>query len=225
MVLTPVGSVRVSMSALLRIREGDRYVLFHTPYTPGSYGPPGGVFKFHASAEAVLDRFSFREQRRDSPAGITRRDLRGFLPARSLAPFLRWFNGGSDRESAAECLRRELTEELAEVGHPDLGAEVGTMAFRPVRTVVERPERVPGRDYRQLRLFEVYEPTPTDEAAMRLCLRLLELARAEDERHVILASSQDIIDGRYRELFVGPQSALLFGTRRYRQDIPPMQHT
>ncbi|MCA2227376.1 SMODS-associated NUDIX domain-containing protein [Nonomuraea aurantiaca] len=221
-VLMPVGTVRVSLSTLLRIKEGDRYVLFHTPYTPGSYGPPGGVVKFHHSAQQHLDRFSFREELRAAHAGVMQRDLRGFVPARRLASFLRWFHSGSGRESATECLRRELREELSEIGYPDLRAEVESLAFRFVRRVAEPPRKVPGRDYRQVRLFEVYDLETGDEAASRLSSRLLDSGRDANDQRVILASSQDIVGGRYGELFIGPQSAFLFGTRRYRQDIPPV---
>ncbi|MFC4586280.1 SMODS-associated NUDIX domain-containing protein [Sphaerisporangium corydalis] len=221
-ILVPIGTVRVSLSALLRIKEGDQYVLLHTPYTPGSYGPPGGVFKFHHLAQEDLDRFSFREERRASHAGVMQHDLRGFMPARRLAPFLRWFHGGSNRESAMECLRRELREELAEVGHPEVATGVETMAFRFVRRLLEPPRSVPGTDYRQVRIFEVYDLEAADESALRLRSRLLELARTPSDQQVILAAGQDIIGGRYGELFIGPQSAFLFGTRRYRQDIPPL---
>jgi hypothetical protein len=221
-VLMPVGTIRVSLSTLLRIKEGDQYVLFHTPYTPGSYGPPGGVFKFHPAAQQYLDRFFFREELRTAQAVVMHRDLRGFVPARRLAPFLRWFHSGSDRESATECLRRELREELSEIGHPELTAEVESIAFRFVRRIVEPPRNVPGRDYRQVRLFEVYSLETTDEAASRLRSRLLDLARDSGDRRVILASGQDVVSGRCGELFIGPQSVFLFGTRRYRQDIPPV---
>ncbi|MEV1242741.1 hypothetical protein ACIBO2_23795 [Nonomuraea sp. NPDC050022] len=221
-ILMPLGTIRVSLSVLLRIKVGDQYVLFHTPYTPGSYGPPGGVFKFHHSAQHVLDRFSFREELRVAHAGVMQRDLRGFVPARRLAPFLRWFHQGSGRESATECLRRELREELSEIGHPELAAEVESMGFQFVRRVAEPPRNVPGRDYRQVRLFEVYDLELVDEAASRLRRRLLDHAQDPDDQQVILVSGQDIVNGRYGTLFIGPQSAFLFGTRRYRQDVPPI---
>jgi len=219
--LRPAAKVRVSMSALLRIGKDDRYVLFHTPYTPGSYGPPGGVFKFHPEATSTLDRLSFREDRRTASLGQTSCDLRGFLPARSLAAFLRWFGKAVDRESATECLRRELAEELEEVGHTELVNGAGVLTFKPMRRVVERPRKVPGKDYLQLRVFEIHETVVSDENSVRTVGRIYDLAADPQQTSVILASSQDIIEGRHDEYLIGPQSAFLFGGQRYRQDLPP----
>ncbi|MEU4510462.1 hypothetical protein AB0G05_13255 [Nonomuraea wenchangensis] len=219
--LRPWATVRVSMSALLRIGRDDRYVLFHTPYTPGSYGPPGGVFKFRPEATTALDRLSFRADRRAAQRDMMSSDLRGFLPASALAPFLRWFDRGADRESVVECLRRELAEELKEVGHAELAPGVADLTFKPVRRVVEPPRKVPGKDFRQLRVFEVQEAVLADETAWRTLRRIIELAEDPNEQQVIMVSAQEIIEGRHGDSLIGPQSAFLFGTRRYRQDLPP----
>jgi ADP-ribose pyrophosphatase YjhB (NUDIX family) len=123
--------VRVSMASLLRIQDDDRYILVHSPYRPDSYGPPGGVIKYHPAARPALDRLRFREELRVDQR--MRSDLRGFLPGRALPGFVRWFDRQEDRESALECVRRELAEELAEIDHPELAVGIDRLHFTHVR--------------------------------------------------------------------------------------------
>lgn len=214
--------VRVSLAALLRVQDDDSYVLFHTPYTPGSFGPPGGVFKYDSNGQPVLDRLDFREQRPTGRASVMRADLRGFIPAKSAPAFMKWFRTGAGRESSRECLLRELTEELREIGHPELIALTANLTFSHVRTVIEPPRRVPARDYRQLRYFEVWDLVVSDTSSLRLRNELLRLARNRKESYVALVSGQDIVNGRRGDALVGPQSAFLIGRRRIRPDLPPL---
>ncbi|MEO3812655.1 hypothetical protein ABGB17_26945 [Sphaerisporangium sp. B11E5] len=221
-VLNP-RTVRVSFSALLRIRDDDGYVLFHIRNRPGSYGPPGGVYKYFPPAARLLDGLGFRQERFTSEAERARADLRGFLPGRSVRPFLTWFAGGAYREDATECLRRELEEELEEVGLPALAAEVPGLAFAHHRTLVEGPYNVPGRPYRQLRRFDVYDLVTTDGAAAWLWQRLIEAGAAPSTREVVRATEQEILHGRCGAALIAPHSAYLVGALRKRQsDLPPM---
>ncbi len=120
--------LRVSFSALLRIRDEDRMVLFQTPARPDTFGPPGGVFKYFDPATPALGRLNFRVEQRATAEDTTRSDLRGFLPYSSMKGFQRWFATGAYREDATECLRRELLEELAEVGFPGLAEDARGLA-------------------------------------------------------------------------------------------------
>jgi hypothetical protein len=215
------GTIRVSMAALLRVKDDDRYVLFHSSYRPGSYGPPGGVFKALPSAKRFLDRIGFREHRSRSRARAMHADLRGFVRASEVATFLRWFAKNLDRESGPDCLRRELVEELNEGGHGTLAPLVAGATFTHVRTVLERPTRVPGETYRQVRRFEIYDLALADVRSQRLRAVLLALAADSSAPGIISATSGDIIDGRRGRNLLAPQSAFLFGWRRYRQDLPP----
>jgi hypothetical protein len=214
---------RVSVSSLLRIRDDDCYVLFHTPYTPGSYGPPGGVCKYHSTAEPALEKIGFRTQRVARQGDPMRSDLRGFVSPRNLPAFARWLRKGIDRESGYECLRRELTEELTEIGHPELIDRVEKLEFMLVRTVTDGPHRVPGRDYRQVRFHQVYDLVANDGRAIELREGLIKLGQDKTEEWVICASSDDIVDGRRGKHFVGPQTAFLIGDRKLREDLPPMR--
>ncbi|MFI6504820.1 hypothetical protein [Nonomuraea typhae] len=214
-------TVRISFSALLRIKDDDGYVLFHSPNRPSVYGPPGGVFKYYEPVMRWLERLGFREDR--FPSGNDMKlDLRGFLPTRSMRAFHRWFESGAYREDAAECLHRELVEEVAEVGLPGLAGDVRGLGFAPVRTVVEGPGPVPGKPYRQVRRFEIHDLLTTSESGVRLRAGLVEAARDGDAANLILATAAEIAQGRAGRVLVAPQSAFLIGERRLRPDLPPL---
>ncbi|MFD8818845.1 hypothetical protein ACFV23_47035 [Streptomyces sp. NPDC059627] len=216
--LRPGRRMRVSAAVLLRVQDDGGYVLFHSPRRPGSYGPPGGVAKYSAGARRHLERLGFHEEPRSQPN--MRHDLRGFVPSRALAGFARWWAKGEGRESATECLRRELDEELAEVGHPDLGVDLTSVDFVAVRTVLDGPRRVPGQPYRQLRLMEVCDLDPASAGATELRRRLLDLADDPADGGVIRVSAYDIEYGRLDACYIQPQSAYLFGARRLNADLP-----
>ncbi|NYD48028.1 hypothetical protein BJY14_004011 [Actinomadura luteofluorescens] len=216
-------TTRVSVSALLRIRDDDFCVLFHTPYTSGSYGPPGGVCKYRSTAEPDLERIGFRPQRVAREGDPMRADLRGFVPRQKLPAFARWVRKGADRESGPECLRRELVEELAEIGHPELVYGIEKLDFMLIRTVVDGPHRVPGRDYRQIRFHHVYNLVTNDSRAVELRERLLELGRDGSEEYVICASGDDIIQGRQGDHLIGSHTAFLIGARKVWGELPSIR--
>jgi hypothetical protein len=216
-------TVRVSFSALLRIRDDDRYVLFNMRNRPGSYGPPGGVYKYFPPAAGLLDALGFRQERFTSEAGRARADLRGFLPSRSVRSFRTWFDGGAYREDTGECLRREMEEELEEVGLPALAAEVPGLASAHHRTLVEGPYNVPGRSYRQLRRFDVQDLVIAHGAAAWLWQRLVDAGTGPSAGEVVCATEREILHGRCGAALIAPHSAYLIGARRKRQsDLPPM---
>lgn len=215
-------AVRVSYSALLRIADDDRYVLFHTSSRPGAYSPPGGVYKYFAPATVLLEGLGFVAERRVSRAHRARSDLRGLLPAGSLRHFRRWFACGAYREDAQECLRRELIEELEEVGFPELGADVGELEINHVRTVVETAQSVPGKDYGQERRFEVYDLMDTNGASAWLRKRLVELGADPGVSTVINASAAQMAYGRAGHALIAPHTPFLVGSRRTMPDLPAM---
>ena len=217
------NDVRVSFSALIRLRDEDRHVLFHTPNRPGSFNPPGGVYKYFVPAVPVLDDLGFRPDRAVSLAEVMRADLRGFLPASSVGAFLRWFSIGAYREAPIECLHRELAEELAECGLHELLPVASEIAFTHVRSVVERSVvngPAPDRPYRQLRHFEVYEPVMTGPAAVRLRRALIEAGENDTVSTVICATSEQIRHGRSGTALLGGHCGYLIGDRRYQPDLP-----
>ncbi|MEV0675522.1 hypothetical protein AB0I60_03260 [Actinosynnema sp. NPDC050436] len=219
----PRTPVRISFSALLRVRDDDRYVLFHSPTRPGVCGPPGGVVKYLPPAAGLLERLGFDEELTPPHVEVARTDLRGVLPARSVRGFLAWFATGAYREHAEDCLRRELAEEAGEVGIGPLAENPHDLRFSHVRTVVEGPAPVPGKPYRQLRRFEVHDLVTGDGAGLRVARALARAGRAADQPDVVCASRSDIRHGRLGRLLIAPQSAFLMGGTRLAPDLPPVR--
>ncbi|MFI2635439.1 hypothetical protein ACH5A2_34470 [Streptomyces collinus] len=190
------------------------------PARPDSYDPPGGVVKYHPAARPALDRLGFREELRVDRR--MRSDLRGFLPGRALPGFVRWLDRQEDRESALECVRRELGEELAEIGHPELAAGIDRLHFTRVRHVVDGPLKVPGRPYRVVRLFDVWDLDLDTPEAVRLRDALTALAADSADHGVLVATADDIVHGRRHHAYLAPHAAYLMGERRYHADLPPL---
>ncbi|TMR06993.1 hypothetical protein ETD83_02300 [Actinomadura soli] len=212
--------VRISFSALVRIRDDDRHVLLHSPSRPGVFNPPGGVYKHFGPAARLLESWGFRPDRPEPLANDLHHDLRGFLPGKSIPAFERWFLSGAYRESATECLRRELAEELNEVELPHLVPHVRRLTFSHLRTTTTGPEPVAGKDYLQLRRFEVHDLCVGDAAAHQLRIELVRAGADVSVPLVICATSAEIRDGRHRRALIGGHAGFLSGDRRYLPDLP-----
>ncbi|MEV4770826.1 hypothetical protein [Micromonospora humida] len=221
--LLPSGQLRVSVATLIRIKQDDCYVLFHHPYRPSAYGPPGGVLKYAPSARRTLDALGFVEHRVSEMEKTMVYDLRGFLPARHGIGFMRWYATRRDRECGADAARRELAEELAETGHPELIPLVTDLVLEPVRTVFEPPRRVGSMAYRTMRAFEVYDVVVDSPAAADLLRALQTLGRDATETQIIAVNSRDIRHGRHGWHLIAPQSAFLLGDRRLHEDLPALR--
>ncbi|WP_157233082.1 hypothetical protein [Kibdelosporangium phytohabitans] len=215
--------VRISFSALLRVVDDDRYVLFASRTRPGACGPPGGVFKYFAPAARILESLEFQQERIGVQPERARWDLRGLLPASAVREVQKWFLTGAYRETATECLRRELHEELHEVGLAHLAPQASSLAFSHVRTVVEGPHPVHGRPYWQLRRFEVYDMVTDSGDALRLRARLAACGRDDAYPDVISANWDDIAHGRLGKALIAPPSSFLLGPTRLAPDVPPLR--
>ena len=218
----PNIDIRVSFSALLRISQGGRYLLVQNLHRPELYGPFGGVFKYYDAARKDLDAIEFKPQD-FGPANDMANDLRGFIPRKYLGKLCKWYFGATERETAAECVSRELGEELTEIGLPNRLRVPPTISLRRVRLVEEGPERVPGQKYTQFRVFEVYEPADAKAAANRFFSRLYEAA--QDNEHLVTVSAEEIEAGRASgNQLIGHHTAYLIGSKRIRGEDPPFAH-
>jgi SMODS-associated NUDIX domain len=215
--------VRVSMSVLLRIKDDNRFVLFRLQSRPDSYGPPGGVYKYFPPAARVLDNLDFHEERASREPELTRSDLRGLLPAKAVPEFVRWFESNAYREGADECLRRELREELSEVGLPQLTAAIAHLDYTRLRTVTEGPHEVAGKSYRQLRRFDVHTIEMANGTATWFHRELVAASADTSVPSVTWATRADVEHGRQGTALIAPHTALLFRPDRVMQDIPPVR--
>lgn len=221
LLFTPRRRIRVSVAVLLRVQDEDHYVLFGSPTRPGSFGPPGGVVKYRESERRGVEKLRFDPEPRTD--AVSKHDLRGFLPAAMVPGFARWLHRGTGREPSTDCLRRELVEELGEVGHPELTHLSPAVGFSPVRKVIDGPWNVPGEQYRQIRFIEVYDLLRDRPEADELRTALLALSRDPGDSQVIGATRQEILRGRSGLHQILPQSAFLLGDRRVREDIQPVR--
>ncbi|QUF06683.1 hypothetical protein KCV87_11885 [Actinosynnema pretiosum subsp. pretiosum] len=203
--------VRVTFSAVLRIRAGGARVLFEQRAERGVFGPVGDVLRGHPPGSDVLRGLGFRGQRWAGWGPGPLAELDGEVPARSLAELRRWFDSGAYREDAAECLRRALASTLTGLGAADLAEDVASARFTPLGVQVLGPEPVPGSPHRRLRHREHHELLCVDARAHRLRDRLLELAADPDVREVLAATEEQIARGRAGAALVAAHAAVAWG--------------
>jgi SMODS-associated NUDIX domain len=212
----PSQEVRVAMSALIRIAIGDQYILVRNLHRPENFSPFGGVYKYFRDTQIKLDSLDFRPQALDADMVS---DLRGFLPYEQLDEFLNWFRQGQGRETADQCLYRELHEEAAQIGIEIQSDELTGIRFAHVRTIQEGPEIVPGESYVQYRIFDVYDLVPETARGQDLARRIWDHAVCSQD--MISASAQEIKRGRDRSgHLIGSTAPYLFGHQRYRASDP-----
>ncbi|MFF5095154.1 MULTISPECIES: hypothetical protein [Actinosynnema] len=200
--------VRVSFSAVLRIRAGGSQVLFEQRAERGVFGPVGDVLRCHPPASDVLRDLGFRGQRWAGWGPGPLAELAGEVPARSLAELRRWFDSGAYREDAAECLRRALSSTLTALGAADLAEDVASAGFAPLGAQVLGPEPVPDSPHRRLRHREHHELVCVDAQAHRLRDRLLELAADPTAREVLVATEEQVARGRAGAALVTAHAAV-----------------
>jgi hypothetical protein len=213
--------MRVSFSALVLLRDGDHYLLVRNLHRPESFAPFGGVFKYKDSS--ILDELEFRPQTIESTDHINsdmKDDLRGFLPRKNLPALAAWFRKSKGRENADDCLRRELAEEIREVGIPKKIKCPEIIPFHFVRRIEEGPEQVPGEMYTQYRIFEVYEPDASKSSVKKFVRQLMECARA-GQKDLLLVTAQEMVSGRAGSGdLIGHHACYLFGSKRVRPGSP-----
>lgn len=211
--------MRVAFSALLRLKEGDRFILVRNLHRRETFCPFGGVYKYVDAAQKHFDKLEFRPQvvgpRRDMEG-----DLQGFLPRHNAGSLVRWFWSERDRESSQECLYRELKEELREANITNSAKIPEQRHFKLVRRILDGPRRVPGEHYRQFRVFEIFDINNPNREVRALTKTLVKAVRGRST-HLILATSEEIKRGRTRKGdVIGHISCYLIGRRRLRPDEP-----
>lgn len=218
------NELRVSFSAFLRISRIGLYPLIESSRRPMDFGPFGGVYKFRDNARVDFDSWFFNpEETREE------NDLSGFIPAYNLRKIVDWFCSGKDRETAVECLTRELNEELEEIGLPELKPKIANLKFRPVRTTWHKPKQVPDQSFHVFRIVDVMTLVDGDVGVEDFVNSLFErIAESNlDEaagQSVILATHKEIDNCRSRlGLLIGTHTQYLFHGLAEGPEPPPVQ--
>jgi SMODS-associated NUDIX domain len=213
-------TVRVSMSALIKITQDDRYLLVKSNLYPEFFGPFGGVYKYDKEALERLGQLRFVPQSAQTSSGDLVGDLRGFIEAPKFLTFVTWFKSGKDREDSDYCLRRELCEELKEIGLDDLISLVGKLRFKFVRNVMTNSLTVIGQTYSQVRWFDIYELV-IDDAGQKFLTTLMQ----------VVVENQGVISVTHREIEnrraagkqqIAAQSMLLLEKYQESPEDPPL---
>jgi len=219
----PNVDIRVSFAALLLIEHSGQYVLVQNRRRPELFGPFGGVYKYLEPAKRKLNELEFKPQVEESGPDM-KDDFRGFLPRKNLARLYKWYLDTEDRESPGACLYRELCKELQEIDVRGAASKPPpAMSLHRVRVVEEGPEQVPGQQYTQYRILEVYKPIVSCSPTERFIRKLV--AEAQKHPKMVLANADEIIKGRTAtNEVIGHQTVYLVSSRRIRGEDMPFAH-
>lgn len=216
--IKPRVEIRVALSAILRLQICGQYILVRNIHRPETYGPFGGVYKYYDGALNDLDAMAFRPEDL-GPGNDMTNDLRGYIPRNRLINYLKWYSKCENRETAPECLRRELSEELCEIGSNIRLPKC--LHFKKVRVVEEGPEFIPGLNNKQYRIFEVYDPIQERETR-RFYSSIFKLAKSDSK--LLAVAGNEILKGRGKDgRLIAHHADYLIGGKRIHPDEAPMQ--
>ncbi len=219
--------IRISFSALLIVQQDSTYAIIRSLHRPDSFGPIGGVFKYYKHYRDLSRNYEFEPQ---YSKNIHKKemdcDLRGFVPAKNIYAIVRWFEKGGNRETAAECLFREMKEEFSENSIPIVLPVLNSGHFLKVRTIYEGPHPVPGTDFFQYRILEIYEFVQ-DPLTDSLVLKMA--AVNSSSAGLVFATTEEINLGRLRRVEprlagrpIGRNAEYLLRARAERPDTAPI---
>ena len=105
--------VRVSCAHLIRVRQGNMFLLVPSSRITYQMQPPGGVVQAFSDSRAFLESVGAQPGDDYSFSKKDDGDLRLHIPAKNLVKFLRWYAEEKGRETSPE---REFREELVDPG-------------------------------------------------------------------------------------------------------------
>jgi hypothetical protein len=217
-VLSRRSTVRFSASAVLRVDQGSEYLLALTPARGQSvayWAPLGGVFKFRETGRGFLDQNGIQMHWLAGSDGDMRDDLRVKMTGRNFFRFIRWFQRGQDRETVTETLRREMGEELGELGLTLLAGQVGGLQFEVVRIARTGLYKTKTEAFYHYRIFYVCD------LVGRTCADFTrELSRSTLPGKLEFIPQEEITHGAHNGIHVGSHAVFLFSDGPYRQGVP-----
>ncbi len=186
--------IRISLSALLRIKNEDKYLLIRNKLRPELFGPIGGSLKYYSQAKTFLDKLEFEADNFSKyvDSSKLKRDLRGFIPAKNLFKFIAWFETRIEREE--NCLHRELKEELLEIKEDKIIQRLNTPEFSLIRQINERPHKIAGKTFLQFRIIRIDEFSDDYANESKIIEQFIEAEKNNSD--LIWVTSDEIKQGR-----------------------------
>ena len=177
--------VRYSISALLRIKIDDKYLLVKNRHW-GKYQPVGGVLKRFPHSEHTLCKLGIRDDNMFSQDEINRGDLRIQLPASNITKFLDWYASGIGRELEPW---REFYEELVRPGLLQSATFpfVQSQHIRRHNTGIYRAPHLNNGARYECRIAEIFELLPNEGQKKAL----VALSQQKDDR-ILWATAEQI---------------------------------
>ena len=129
-------TVRVSCAQLIRIRQGNMFLLVPSSRIEYQMQPPGGVLRALRDGLVFLESINSHQGDDYAVSKKDEGDLRIHIPAKNLVKFLRWYASGKGRETSPE---REFREELldSQILNPTL---FGSPALQRYATKITGPQ-------------------------------------------------------------------------------------
>ena len=210
------SKLRVSFSELLRCNDGDEFLVIRSVKRPERFGPIGGVIRANKKGRIALETtHGFEFECKD---GSEKYDLRGYINGKDFLGVLRWFYSQDGREQHA--LTREIVEEVEETGIKDLANNLAPIDLRLTRIVYEGPVAVKGTNYRQYRLFHIYDIEDDDASSAKFKKNLLKATSKHPS--FLRVTPEEILKGRSREgLLLGDHCGYLLSDRPGGGGPPP----
>jgi hypothetical protein len=211
--------IRFSASAVLRVTSGQDYLVVKTPARGKSleyWGPLGGVIKCKSGASKRLADIEVTFDVLADQSTDMDRDLRVKMSGKRFWRFIRWYWSADGRESPEEALKRELKEELREIGLEVLIPDVD-------QAEIEMSRLCSSGLFKQdaiyhYRLFYVFELVGPDGARFRD-----ELLGAVGPGALSLVSPDKIRTGAHDNVSVGGHCCFLLPGAKYEHRMPAYQ--
>lgn len=156
--------IRLSISGLVRIRNGDDYLLVKSERIDEQFQPVGGALKFHPAARSPLSDWGADFETGYGNDADLINDLRFSVTGKNVIRVLRWFRSSDDRERSPW---REFHEELVAPGILP-ASEFEWLIFRRTRTHVDRLHYAEHFQMNEILIAEIYEPflSPSQEQSV-----------------------------------------------------------
>lgn len=211
--------VRVSCSSIAKIVVSSKdspeckYVLIKSDNNE-HYHPIGGATKCFGTVSETLSEFDFdNSKEKKTPYDHIWFDLRGQIPADELVRFITWYNTNINRE--AHSIEREYREEIKSL--PEFPKGLDEPSFKYLRRVYEDLAPVPGQNYIQFRIFDVFEMVFLSDNGRNA---LEKLATESDKLAIVTRKEIESLRTEKGNVIIGDHASYFFDKKRIGTNPP-----